>query len=138
MPNYSPKNAMMESGKQPPMGLGDLMGAGFQNRDKSGYQPMVDADVSQLMSQDFQNRDRVSTTRCSPHSRKYRSLRTKAFTLSSPTILKGTRLSNSERCCTVDRSRCLKVRLNLLVRWMYTVQCWEAKTWDVVQKQYAN
>tara|TARA_E500000331_G_scaffold207971_1_gene199461 strand:+ start:35 stop:439 length:405 start_codon:yes stop_codon:yes gene_type:complete len=58
MPNYSPKNAMMESGKQPPMGLGDLMGSGFQDRDKSGYQPMVDADVSQLMSSDFQNRDR--------------------------------------------------------------------------------
>jgi hypothetical protein len=57
MPNYSPKNAMMESGKQAPMGLGDLMSDSFQNRDKSMYQPMVDADVSQLMSQDFQNRD---------------------------------------------------------------------------------
>lgn len=58
MPHMNPKNPMMESGKQPPMGLSDLMGNDFQNRDKSMYQPMVEADVSQLMSEDFQNRDR--------------------------------------------------------------------------------
>lgn len=45
MPNYSPKNAaMMESGKQPPMGLADLMSEDFQNRDRSGgYDQMVSA-----------------------------------------------------------------------------------------------
>lgn len=54
----NPKAAMMEGGRAKPMGVGDLMGEDFQNRDKSLYQPMVEADVSNLMSEDFQNRDR--------------------------------------------------------------------------------
>ena len=52
----NPKAMMMESGQN--LGVGSLMSDDFKNRDKSMYQPMVDADVSNLMSEDFQNRDR--------------------------------------------------------------------------------
>ena len=52
----NPNDVMMTSGR--PMHVGDLMSDDFQKRDKSLYQPMVEADVSNLMSEEFQNRDR--------------------------------------------------------------------------------
>ena len=52
----NPKDVMMDAGQN--LGVGSLMGEDFKNRDKSMYQPLVDADVSNLMSEDFQNRDK--------------------------------------------------------------------------------
>lgn len=52
----NPKDMMMDAGQN--LGVGSLMSEDFKNRDKSMYQPLVDADVSNLMSEDFQNRDK--------------------------------------------------------------------------------
>jgi hypothetical protein len=57
-----PNNPMMNSGpmrpQAKPQGVGSLMSPEFQSRDRSGYEPLVQASPAQLMTKEFQNRDR--------------------------------------------------------------------------------
>ncbi len=58
----SPKQPMMNSAPSRPqgqqLGVGSLMSPAFQNRDKSGYEPLAQASPANLMGEQFQNRDR--------------------------------------------------------------------------------
>lgn len=57
----NPKQPMMNSAPSRPqgqLGVGSLMSPAFQNRDRSGYEPLQQASPANLMSEEFRNRDR--------------------------------------------------------------------------------
>lgn len=57
-PNKPMMNSAPTRPEGQPMGLESLMSPEFQNRDRSGYEPLAQASPANLMGQQFQSRDR--------------------------------------------------------------------------------